>query len=370
MRHPAAGPGDHGRQRRLALGLVLPLALAGCAVPAWMPLIGKSSPEPVAAIREPAGAPAAAVPAPAPPPPRPHPDEVIDRVIVIVNNDAITLYELDEAEAYYVHETKDRPRDDEARRELRERLLRRMIENRLQLQQAERDRITVEDAEVAEQLADVTRKLGVHTVQDLQATLTAQGITLDAARRRIREQLMVQKVVRRKVALRVSVTEQEIDRYLAQNRDKLETGLAYQASHILLIPQGAGDEAWATARQRAEALHAQLRAGADFAELARQHSDDGSGQDGGQLGTLKRGELAPEIEAAILALEPGEASAPFRSRVGYHLFKLASKESLTGEALAQARAQIRDILFREKYEGRLEAWLAEIRAQAVIDMRL
>ncbi|HUG36593.1 MAG TPA: peptidylprolyl isomerase, partial [Candidatus Limnocylindrales bacterium] len=90
----------------------------------------------------------------------------------------------------------------------------------------------------------------------------------------------------------------------------------------------------------------------------------------GALGALKRGELAPEIEAEILKLRRGETSAPFRSPVGYHLFKLESRQSLTGEDLAQARNQVRDILFREKYETRYREWLAEIRQRAMIEMRL
>ena len=84
---------------------------------------------------------------------------MIDRVICVVNNDAITLYELDEAEAYYLYETKEAAPAGEARTALRDRLIQRIIENRLQLQQAEREKITVEDAEIAEQIADIMKKV-------------------------------------------------------------------------------------------------------------------------------------------------------------------------------------------------------------------
>ena len=117
-------------------------------------------------------------------------------------------------------------------------------------------------------------------------------------------------------------------------------------------------------------LRAQLSDGGDFIELARQHSRDASAKDGGDLGTLKRGELSQDVEAAILALRPGDMSKPFRSALGYHVFRLESKEGLEGEGLVRIRQQIRDILFREKFETRQEAWLKEIKQRAIIEVRM
>src|SRR5207253_6350769 len=135
---------------------------------------------------------------------------------------------------------------------------------------------------------------------------------------------------------------------LEANRGKLETGLSYHARHVLIPPDVDNDTGWEAARIKAAMLRAQLAGGADFTELARQHSRDASAKDGGDLGSLKRGELAQDVEAAILALRPGEMSKPFRSALGYHVFRLESKEGLEGEGLARIRQQIRDILFREK----------------------
>ena len=110
--------------------------------------------------------------------------------------------------------------------------------------------------------------------------------------------------------------------------------------------------------------------GADFAELAQHNSRDASARDGGDLGTLKRGELAQDIETQILSLAAGEVSLPFRSALGYHIFRLDSKDSLEGEGLTRVKAQIREILFREKFDARLDAWLKEIKQRAIIDVRL
>ncbi len=359
--------------RRLAgpcLALALAWCFGGCSIPSWVPLIGKdkgAAPPPLAAP---------------PPPPAPGrlaansqrlPDSqaVIDRVVCVVNNDAITLYELDEAEAHHLYESKQASITDEARQELRDRLLQSIIENRIQLQQAEREKITVEDTDIQEQITEIMKKVNAPTTTDFEAVLKQQGLSLDGLKKRVREQILVQRLTRRKVALRISVTEQEIDKYLVDNRDKLETGLTFEARHILFLPAAdGGEDGWRAARQKAERVYALVLEGQDFSKLAAEYSEDASAKDGGNLGTLKRGELTPEIEQAILRLKPGETSAPFRSSVGYHLFRLDAKESLTGEALTQTRSQVRDILYREKYDARLKEWIAEIKQRAIIDIRL
>jgi peptidyl-prolyl cis-trans isomerase SurA len=366
------------RHARTSLGLLLLLtltgvALAGCAIPTWVPLIGSSKPLAPGAMATPPSRQATAPLISATPAAGSvvDPDSVVDRVICVVNNDAITLFELDEAEAYYLYETKEPAPTGEARTTLRDRLVQRIIENRLQLQQAEREKITAEDSEIAEQLVDIMKRMNAKTDVELEQALRVQGVTAESVKKRIRDQIMVDRIRRRRVNLRVTVTEQEIDRYLDQNREKLETGLTFEARHILFLPDpDRGEDGWEEARRRATDAYERVLGGGDFDELAKELSQDGSGKGGGSLGTLKRGELASEIETAILRLARGETSAPFRSQVGYHLFRLDAKETLVGDGLTQARNQIRDILLREKLQVRLREWLAEIRQRAIIDMRL
>ena len=345
------------------------LALAGCSVPQWMPLIGEKP------VKD---EPPKAAPATSAVPVRlssngqhttPPDERVTDRVLAIVNNDAITLSEIQEAIAVYRYENRDRaPASSD---QLVQQFLTRMIDSRLQVQEAEREKIVIEEAEIDEELADRIKKMNMKNKEEFEAALKAQGIPMSAIRKRIGDELRRGRIVSRKVRLRVSVTEEEVSQYLEANRLKLETGLVYHARHILILPEtGADDVAWENARIRAEMLRTQLLQGADFAEVAKQHSRDASAKDGGDLGTLKRGELAQDIETQILSLSPGQVSAPYRSALGYHIFRLESKETLEGEGLSRVRAQIREILFREKFDTRLDAWLKEIKQRAVIDVRL
>ena len=340
------------------------LVLAGCAIPSWVPLVGKKGSDSATAR----GVPPTERTEPITPPQATAVDEhVVDRVVAVVNNDAITLGELQENVIVFRQENRGTTASDD---ELSRQFLGRLIDLRLQLQEADREKIIVDDAEINEELADRMKRFGAKDLQDLEVMIKAQGISLDAVKKKVAEGLRISKVIRRKVALRISVTEPEVDRHLAENRDKLETGLSYHARHILVTPAGNSDAAWEAARIRADLLRTQIIEGADFAEVARQHSRDASAKDGGDLGTLKRGELAQEIEAQILGLNPGDISTPYRSSLGFHIFRLETKEGLEGPGLQRVRQQVREILYRQKYEARLEAWLKEIKQRAIIEVRM
>ena len=359
---------------RVPRGPVLPLllvglALGGCA--SWLPGAGKkrarvekvvTPPTPPATTSAPAAAGVVVAPLA-------DGDGVADRIVAVVNNDVITLTELREQVLYYKVEARGEEVPDDDR--LAHQLLDRLIESRLQLQEAEREKVNVEEAELSEEIVSRMKKLNLTTELEFEDAVKKQGLTLDQVKKRLREQLMVAKVIRRKVAFRVSVTEQEVDRYLQENREKLETGLTYHARHILVVPEGERTDAeWATARETAAAVFTRLKAGADFAEVAKEVSRDGTAKDGGDLGTLKKGELADEIESQILNLAPGQVSEPFRTGLGYHIVKLESRETLEGEGLTRLRQQVRDVLFREKYQARLDAWLGEIKKRAIIEVRI
>jgi peptidyl-prolyl cis-trans isomerase SurA len=360
-------------RRRAAAVLLLALGAGGCAVPGWVPGLGTKTPPPGPPVAATPKSPDVMQPGDVRIRPTTVDESIADRVIAVVNNDAITLGELQETIVAYRQDSRQQ-RGSASDEDLAKQLLPRLIDNRLQLQEADREKVMVDEAEVNEELLErVKSSYGAKSIEDFERMIKEQGVTMESIKRRLRDALRVQKVIRRKVALRVSVTDQEIAQYLEENRAKLETGLSYHARHILVVPEDGSvdDAAWEAARIKAELLFTQLsEGGADFAEMARQHSKDASARDGGDLGTLKRGELSQEIESEILALTPGTVSRPYRSSLGYHVFKLESKDSLEGDGLTRVKQQIREILFREKYETRLDAWLKEVKQRAIIEVRM
>jgi peptidyl-prolyl cis-trans isomerase SurA len=292
---------------------------------------------------------------------------VVDRVAAVVNDEVIMVSELDEAVLLSQDGKSGMP--DGGVDEIRRRMLTRLIEVRLLVQEARREKVEVSEEEIQALFDDFVKRQGGDRDEVL-ARAQARGETWELLRRDLRDQLLVQRLRGRRVNRRATVTEAEVDAYMAANRAKLETGLKYHVRHIVVLAQPPDPAGWEGARVEIEDLARQIRAGADFASLARERSKDPSAASGGDLGWLARGELEPIFEAPLLALSPGGVTAPIRSGAGYHLFQLVEQEALTEQMLAEGRQQARELLAQRKAQERFDEWLAGIRRRALIAIRL
>jgi peptidyl-prolyl cis-trans isomerase SurA len=288
---------------------------------------------------------------------------VIDRVVAVVNGDVIMMSELQEAIVFSRRDGQSLP--DGA--ELERAMLNRLVDYRLQVQEAKRDKVEVTDDELRAALDDIVKRNGGDR-EKFEAQLQAQGATWEGLRREMREQLLAQRVRSRRVVRRSTVTELEVDQYLTQNRDKFEAGLKYHAFHLAITVEATSSPAaWEQAKQEIDTIAVALAGGADFSELARTRAKDPAG---GDLGWLARGELDAAFERPLLALRKGQVTAPIRSGAAYHLLKLDDREELTTERLADARQQVRDLLLQKKAQERFDEWLEGLRRRALIAIRL
>ncbi|HEX2501546.1 MAG TPA: peptidylprolyl isomerase [Methylomirabilota bacterium] len=288
---------------------------------------------------------------------------VIDRVVAVVNDDVVMMSELQEAIVVARRDGRSLPDGPDLERAM----LNRLVDNRLQIQEARRDKIEISDDELRGYVEDFVKRNGGDR-DKLAAQLQVQGVTWDALRREMRDQLLAQRVVSRRVVRRATITEAEVDQYLTENRAKFEAGLKYHAFHMAIPVEAPGSAAaWERAKQETESIAVALAGGADFAELARTRAKDPAG---GDLGWLTRGELDAVFEGPLLALQPGQVTAPIRSGSAYHLLKLEGREELTAQRLADARQQARDLLTQKKSQERFDEWLETIRRRALIAIRL
>jgi peptidyl-prolyl cis-trans isomerase D len=145
----------------------------------------------------------------------------------------------------------------------------------------------------------------------------------------------------------------DVQSYYDNNLDRYTDPVVLRASHILLRTTG---KEVAEVQAQAEAIVAEARGGADFAELARQHSEDeGTKEAGGDLGQITAGQMTPEFEGAAFALEQGETSDPVTSIVGIHVIQATEKTGGTSQALAEVRDSIVDLLKQESADARATA---------------
>ena len=268
----------------------------------------------------------------------------LDRVLVIVNDDAVTESELNRAMASARDQIRQRgikmPDDI-----LRKQILERLIINQVQLQLAERRKIHISEQELDQAIEHMARERKQDTAT-LFAELSKQGIDPAQYRDSLREDLLVQKLVEQHLRNLVKVSPSEVDHFLETRRRLMGGQDAFNVSHIMIpVPETASAEAIAAARKQADAVLARLRAGASFKDVAAAYSRDEKALEGGALGWRTAAQLPELFLKTLIPLKEGDTSEPVRSPNGFHILKLHERRSSsTHKTVTQTR--VRHILVR------------------------
>ena len=296
----------------------------------------------------------------------------IERVVAVVNEEVITLTEVQEearaaaARLVAAGEGPALPGPAAPERQVLEEL----IERRLLLQEVPREGFRVEAAELTAALEELKAQNGLPDEAALEAALRRERLTLPQFRRRLQDQMAIGKLLARKVRGSIILTDQELETYYRSHPLEFTLTGQVQLRHLLVAVPKAGDpEAEAAAASRTSEALAALMEGAPFTDVAARYSDAPTAAQGGELGILRQGELAPELERVAFALLPGEMSTPIRTAAGYNILLVEARETPV-VSFAQARDKIRDLLFRQRAQKRYQEYLAELRQKAYIEVKL
>jgi peptidyl-prolyl cis-trans isomerase SurA len=268
-------------------------------------------------------------------------DEPIDRVLALVESDAVMESEVD---ARY-NMILQRLNEDQLSRlppehVLRKQVLDRLVVERLQLDIADRRGIRIDDLTLNDMMREMAGKNGMNLTQFRNA-LAEQGIQFSAFRNQLRDELTVEKLRSRVIGGRVKVTEQEVDEFLAGQQAQLSSEAEYRIRHILItVPEAATPEQVAAARKRAEEIRQRAVDGEDFTRLAIQESDGQNALEGGDLGWRKATELPDLFARPVSDMAAGEVAELLRSPSGFHIIKLEeSRGQVGGENVQQTHAR-------------------------------
>jgi peptidyl-prolyl cis-trans isomerase SurA len=263
------------------------------------------------------------------------------RIAAIVNRDAITFNDLDQRVRFMGLGAR-LPEGGEARTRLLNEVLRSMINERLQIQEAARQSVQVTEKEVQDQVAEIERRNRMQRGQ-LATMLRQRNIDPRTFEDQVRASLAWQKVIQVKILPQIRVSDLEVAtvvKRLKENKDKLQ----YRVQEIFLpvdSPQQQG-----RALQTAQFILGQLRAGASFEILARQFSQTGTASSGGDMGFLFEGQMEAEIERAVKQLKTGQIAGPVRGAGGYYILRLSDRRTIGGrnpdvKSIAIAQATLR-----------------------------
>lgn len=298
--------------------------------------------------------------------------EVADRIVAIVNDDIITLSELNTTFEPYMKRIEAQLAGKDKEKvvaEGRTAILNRMIDNKLIEQEAKKSGIVIKDEEVMGTIRDMLKGRNMQ-MSDLLQALSKDGLTFDGYKQDLKEQLQRQQLVRREIRAKLVVTDDEIGDYYRQHRDEYEGKEAIRLKQILLpLPLGADPAIRERARELAESILKRIKNGEPFEALAAQFSP-GSATAGGDIGFVEKGHMLPEVEKVALNLGVGDVSPVIETSQGFYIIQVVDKRGAGLKPIIEVRQEIQRKLEDEKASKKFEQWVADLRSKSLVDIKL
>ncbi|HTN42413.1 MAG TPA: peptidyl-prolyl cis-trans isomerase [Nitrospiria bacterium] len=293
----------------------------------------------------------------------------VDRIAAIVNGEIITASDLQSAAArarlgllaLTPDGTPSRTPPSE------QQLLGQLIEQKLQLQLAQKRGITVEPEEIQKAVDDVKQKNGMPNDAALQKALEEEHSSLEQYKKGLQDQIMILKLVNREVKSGVLLSDQDIRAYYEEHPGLFRTPMEYHL-HQIFIPVSKFDTS-STFDQTVRNVADQLKSGADFQALVQQYSEGPDRNANGDLGNLKAEQMLPEMRQAIEHLKPGEVSEPVKTATGAHIFRLDEIIPPQTRPIAEVKPEIQERLYQERSAELYEKWLNDLRASAQVEIK-
>ena len=299
--------------------------------------------------------------------------KIIDRIVAVVDDEIVTLSELEDAAEPLLRQAAAVP-DPVLRAQQKEKRLRQVLDElvgtRLIRQEARKRKLTVSQAEIDEHIASVKQQQGWND-ERLSLYLTGQGLTVARFHDEVRDQLLQRKVIWRILGDRIRISDGDLREFYKEKRTQANVDFELEAAHILLRidSTSSGVEA-AAIEQQARELFARAAAGESFEELARKYSDGPSARSGGYLGPIRRGTLDPDFERIAFDLAPGSIGGPVRTRFGFHVIKAIARKHMPAPEFDEIEPQLRRELQERKRSEVMRKWIEELKEKAFIETRI
>ncbi len=297
---------------------------------------------------------------------------LVEQVVVVVDGDPHTLSDLDQyaktktGAKMPTHELSKMSQDSKSLA-----ILEQFITDKLISAEAKRLGIIVDDAQINGFIAMIVEKNGLTEAQ-LVAVLRRDGMDMKRYRESIRSQMEREKLVRRQVKEKITITPEDVNRYYQANKNKFRTKDKIRLRHILFqIPDPPTPEKEKAVVSRALEVRKLALAGESFAQLARKHSQGAGASEGGEIGWVDRASLISELANAAFKMSVGDISQPIRTSLGVHLFEVQDRNRGTVMPLSSVEEKIKADLNAKVSEEQFLKWLkSDLRRNHQVDVKV
>jgi peptidyl-prolyl cis-trans isomerase SurA len=300
----------------------------------------------------------------------PYQGTVVEEIIAHVNDQAISRSDFARAQQDLENQGRQQQWTQQQLFEQKRDLLRDLIDRQLLLSRG-KDLDINGETELVKRLDDMRKQNHLDSMEALQKAAEDQGVSWEDFKANMRNQIVTQQVIRDEVGRRVNVTPSELQTYYNQHQQDFEKPEQERLSEIM-VPTANPDDASQVdaAKKKADDLYAKLKAGSDFAELAKSSSGGSTAAEGGDLGSYERGsgKLAKVFEDQTLTLQPGQFTEPIRTKQGFVILKVTEHNKGGLQPYKDVEAQVEDAVGMAKMGPALRDYLTKLREDAYINI--
>ncbi len=288
--------------------------------------------------------------------------EVVDRIVAIVNEDIVTLSQLNKITASYekqIHASDETP---ERKKGMVEKIqrdgLQQLVEQALVRQEALKNNIRVNDRDV-ENAIENFKKSNALDQEALVTALEAQGLTFEDYQAKIRQDILQSMLISRAVRSKAIITDEEVKAHYDNNPASFQGVRKHELCNILMA-DGTG----------IEDIRQKIANGSDFQEMAKAHSLASNASDGGALGVFDINSFSQAIRDAVKDLKVGETSEVIPTGQGFQLIYVKEIMMADGQTLEQAKDQIYELLYKKEVEKKFKIWINSLKENAHVKILL
>ena len=299
--------------------------------------------------------------------------ELLDRVVAVVNDEVITQAELDTfLRPIYEQYSKEYSGAElmKAINDVRQKILSQMIEDKLVYQEAVQMGIEVKDEDVDKEFQ--TFKSKMEKPEDLDEMLEREGLTMKALRERLKKQAMIRQLQDREIRSKVIISPVQVEDFYKNNPDKFRVKARVRARSLTIKKseearsKGLTDE---KARQRIELLEQKIRLYHNFDQIVKDFSEDSLAKQEGLGDWIERGAMIESVDEVIFKTPVGQLTGIVETPIGYHIFRIEAKEPEKVRTFEEVKDQVSGYLFQEKSNARFHDWVEEVKKAAYISIK-
>lgn len=302
----------------------------------------------------------------------PNAGKTIEEIIARVNNEIITLSEYEKAKQTAEEDAKQEcqgrctPEQLQTNIEDRQKnTLRDLIDQSLLVQRGKDMGVSVE-TDVIKQLDQIRIQNKLGSMEDLEKAVTSEGMNWEDFRNNIRNHLLTQKVIGQEVGSHINIADDEVQKYYEVHKAEFVRPEQVALREIQVNTQGKGADELPALKKKAETALKRVQDGEDFGEIAKRYSDSSTKDQGGYLGTYKRGELAKELEDKVFAMKRNQLTDVLETKQGYLILQVLEHYDEGQQAIDKVRNEITNKLYETRMEPAMRAYLKTLREQSYV----